>query len=432
MDNTKLIESLLEFLGTSPTPFHAVKNMATELDNAGFQRLSEGDRWKLDNNERYYVIRGGSSIIAFSPAGCNPSEMGIRMVGAHTDSPCLKIKPQPEIIRNGYFQLGVEVYGGALLNPWFDRDLSMAGRVTYMDRSDQIHDTLLDYRDPIAVIPNLAIHLDRDANKNRSVNPQKHLPAILLRHDNDEKPELRSMLLGQINSSEPDADPGEVLDFDLYLYDTQPPRVIGLNHDFVASARLDNLLSCYIGLQSLIDGAGSLPCALVCNDHEEVGSQSAVGAQGPFLHSVLARWCGSPENYQRAINRSMLISADNAHGIHPNYADRHDRNHGPLLNSGPVIKINSNQRYATNSVTSAFYRKLCRQNDIPVQVFVSRTDLACGTTIGPLTAGEVGVQTVDVGIPQFGMHSVRETCGTTDVDYLYRSLIAFYNSAQLI
>ena len=432
MKNTKLIASLLDFLGASPTPFHVVKNMAAELDKAGFQQLSEGDRWQLDENNRYYVIRGGSSIIAFSSAGCKPSEAGIRMVGAHTDSPCLKIKPQPEIINNGYFQLGVEVYGGALLNPWFDRDLSMAGRVTYLDRSDQIRNTLLDYREPIAVIPNLAIHLDRDANKNRTVNPQKHLPAILFRHDKGDKPDLRSMLLEQIKSSEADADPEVVLDFDLCLYDSQPPRVIGLNHEFVASARLDNLLSCYIGLQSLIDCTGSLPSVLVCNDHEEVGSQSTTGAQGPFLHSVLERWCGPPENFQRAINRSILISADNAHGIHPNHADRHDQNHGPLLNSGPVIKINSNQRYATNAVTSAFYRKLCRENDIPVQVFVSRTDLACGTTIGPLTAAEVGVQTLDVGIPQFGMHSVRETCGTEDIDYLYRSLIAFYGSERLI
>jgi aspartyl aminopeptidase len=431
MKNTQLIASLLDFLGASPTPFHAVKNMAAELNKAGFRQLAEGDRWKLDEKNRYYVIRGGSSIIAFSSAGCKPSEVGIHMVGAHTDSPCLKIKPQPEIVNNGYFQLGVEVYGGALLNPWFDRDLSMAGQVTYLDRTDQIHDTLLDYREPIAVIPNLAIHLDRDANKNRTVNPQKHLPAILFRHDKDEKPDLRSMLLEQIKAYEPDTDPKAVLDFDLCLYDSQPPRVIGLNHEFVASARLDNLLSCYIGLQSLIGCAGTLPSALVCNDHEEVGSQSATGAQGPFLHSVLERWCGSPENYQRAINRSMLISADNAHGIHPNYADRHDQNHGPLLNGGPVIKINSNQRYATNAVTSAFYRKLCRENDIPVQVFVSRTDLACGTTIGPLTAGQVGIQTLDVGIPQFGMHSVRETCGTQDIDYLYRSLIAFYGSDRL-
>ena len=432
MKNTKLISTLLDFLGASPTPFHAVKNMSADLDKAGFRQLSEGDRWQLDENDRYYVIRGGSSIIAFSSAGCKPSEAGIRMVGAHTDSPCLKIKPQPEIINNGYFQLGVEVYGGALLNPWFDRDLSMAGRVTYLDRSDQIRNTLLDYREPIAVIPNLAIHLDRDANKNRTVNPQKHLPAILFRHDKGDKPDLRSMLLEQIKSSEADADPEVVLDFDLCLYDSQPPRVIGLNHEFVASARLDNLLSCYIGLQSLIDCTGSLPSVLVCNDHEEVGSQSATGAQGPFLHSVLERWCGPPENFQRAINRSMLISADNAHGILPNHADRHDQNHGPLLNSGPVIKINSNQRYATNAVTSAFYRKLCRENDIPVQVFVSRTDLACGTTIGPLTAAEGGVQTLDVGIPQFGMHSVRETCGTEDIDYLYRSLIAFYGSERLI
>ena len=170
----------------------------------------------------------------------------------------------------------------------------------------------------------------------------------------------------------------------------------------------------------------------MCNDHEEVGSQSAIGAQGPFLRSVLERWCDSNENYQRAINRSILISADNSHGIHPNYADKHDQNHSPLLNNGPVIKINHNQRYATNSVTSAIYRQLCDEHDIPLQVFVSRTDLACGSTIGPLTASEVGVQTLDVGIPQFAMHSVRELCGVHDVDYLYRSLLGFYGSEILL
>jgi len=432
MKNNNLIASLLHFLEASPTPFHAVKNMATELSKAGFQELAEKDRWQLNKNERYYAIRGGSSLIAFSPAGQDPSETGLRMVGAHTDSPCLKIKPRPEIHSNGYFQLGVEVYGGALLNPWFDRDLSIAGRVTYIDQADEIRDTLVDYREPIAVIPNLAIHLDRDANKNRTVNPQQHLPAILYRHDNDKIPEFRSMLLSQIKAGKEDDNARSVLDFDLCLYDAQPPRITGLNQEFLASARLDNLLSCYIGLRSMIDSGCPLPSALVCNDHEEVGSQSAIGAQGPLLRSVLERWCGSSENYLRAIDQSMLISADNAHAIHPNYADRHDQNHGPLLNSGPVIKFNSNQRYATNATTSAVYRRLCQDNDIPVQVFVSRTDLACGTTIGPLTAGEVGVQTLDVGIPQFGMHSVRETCGTDDVDYLYRSLIAFFRSDRLI
>ncbi len=432
MKNPNLAASLLDFLEASPTPFHAVANMASELEDAGFRKLSERESWKPKADERRYVTRGGSSIVAFSNSGPDPAEAGIRMVGAHTDSPCLKVKPRPELSKNGYFQLGVEVYGSALLNPWFDRDLSIAGNVTYMDSSRQIGNTLVDFGEAVAFIPSLAIHLDGDANKNRTVNPQNHLPAILFCCDEDEKPDLRDMLLTRIRPGVTAAKPETVLDFDLCLYDTQPPRLVGMKNEFVASARLDNLLSCFIGMRSLIDGAGQQPSMLVCNDHEEVGSQSAIGAQGPFLRSVLERWCGSRERYQQTITRSMLISADNSHGIHPNYADRHDENHGPLLNRGPVIKINYNQRYATNSLTSAIYRKLCQENDIPLQVFISRTDLACGSTIGPLTAGEVGVQTLDVGIPQFGMHSVRETCGVDDVDYLYRSLTAFYRSEQLV
>lgn len=424
MKNGDLVGTLLDFLDRSPTPFHATRNMAAELDRAGFEELNEADGWSLQKEKRYYTTRGGSSIVAFRTGNDSPASLGIRLVGAHTDSPCLKIKPQPELVNKGYFQLGVEVYGGALLNPWFDRDLSIAGRVTYLNTSGQIQSDLIDLREPVAVIPSLAIHLDREANKNRTVNPQLHLPPVLLCHAGEEAPQLRDLLLTRLRQSSADCE--SVLDFDLCLYDSQPARVVGFNREFIASARLDNLISCYLGLRAMVDSSSNLPAVLICNDHEEVGSQSATGAQGTFLQSVLQRWCGSPADFQQAISRSMLISADNSHGIHPNFSDKHDNNHGPVLNAGPVIKVNHNQRYATNSITSAVYRHLCAENDIPVQTFVSRTDLACGTTIGPLTAGEIGVQTLDVGIPQFAMHSVRELCGSKDADYLYRSLIGFY------
>lgn len=428
--NNNLIASLLDFLDRSPTPFHAVKNMAEILDRGGFQQLTETESWSLEQDRRYYVIRGGSSVIAFATSALQPADVGIRMTGAHTDSPCLKVKPQPEISGKGYLQLGVEVYGGALLNPWFDRDLSLAGRVTFLDTHNEIRQALIDYREPIAFVPSLAIHLDREANKNRSVNPQLHLPPVLCSWEDETPADFRDLLLEKVRENEPDC--SAILDFDLSLYDSQAPQVVGLRHEFVASARLDNLVSCYTGLRALIDSATSMPALLVCNDHEEVGSQSAIGAQGPFLESVLQRWCGNGEEYQRAIGRCMLVSADNAHGIHPNYSDKHDQNHGPLLNKGPVIKINNNQRYATNSVTSGVYRRLCQESEIPLQTFVCRTDLACGTTIGPLTAGEVGVQTLDLGIPQFGMHSTRELCGVDDVDYLHRSLQAFYSLRSLL
>jgi aspartyl aminopeptidase len=211
-----------------------------------------------------------------------------------------------------------------------------------------------------------------------------------------------------------------VLDYELSFYDCQAPALVGLQEDFISSARLDNLLSCYVLLQSILDARPGQPSVIVLNDHEEVGSMSAEGAQGPFLISVLERLCSTQENLRRALSGSLLISADNAHGVHPNYADKHDANHGPILNKGPVIKINSNQRYATNSETGAFFRHVCEREKVPYQTFVVRSDMACGSTIGPITASSLGIKTVDVGVPQFAMHSIRELAGSQDAFALYR------------
>lgn len=426
MNQTSFNENLLAFLQASPTPFHAVENMASALDTAGFTRLLEGDTWQLQPGGKYYVTRNGSSIIGFVYGTADLPATGIRMAGAHTDSPCLKVKPHPELNRQGYFQLGVEVYGGVLLNPWYDRDLSLAGRITYRNQQRQLCNTLLDFKRPIAVIPSLAIHLDREANKNRSVNPQKDIPPVLMQSDKDNNPDFRTLLLRELQTQRPDLNAEQVLDYELSFYDVQPPAVVGLQGDFIASARLDNLLSCYVELQALIDAGTQTSALLVCNDHEEVGSASACGAQGPMLKGLLERWLPDVELRNRTIDNSMMISADNAHGVHPNYSDRHDGNHGPVLNRGPVIKVNANQRYASNSETSAVFRHLCEGCDVPVQAFVTRTDLGCGSTIGPITASEVGVKTLDVGVPTFAMHSIRELGGTQDAYYLYRVLKEFY------
>lgn len=428
MTTDAFVDDFLDFLGASPTPFHAVANMAARLDAAGFIRLREQEDWRLENNQRYYVIRNGSSIVAFSNTG-DPGQ-GIRMVGAHTDSPCLKIKPQPERVKKGYFQALAETYGGVLLNPWFDRDLSIAGRVTLQTADQSLVHRLVDFQRPVAVIPSLAIHLDREANSNRSINAQNHTIPILFRSD-DEQPAFRTVLADHLARQHPDYADAEILGFELSLYDSQPPARVGLNGEFISGARLDNLASCYIGLRAAIDHAHELPALLVCTDHEEVGSQSAAGADGPFLRDVINRWLGNRTSMTVAMDRSLLISADNAHGLHPNYIDRHDENHDPLLNSGPVIKVNHNQRYATNSETAGIFRALCRRAEVPVQSFVSRSDMACGTTIGPITAGEVGVKTLDVGIPQFAMHSIRETCGARDPEYLYRVLRTFFDTRRL-
>lgn len=420
--------ALCEFLARAVTPFHAVQAMASLLAGAGFRALNESGNWDLQPGGKYYLTRNGSSLIAFVHGADAGPELGMRMVGAHTDSPCLMVKPQPEKVRQGYFQLGVEVYGGVLLNPWFDRDLSLAGRVSYADGNGAMQTALVNFQRPIAFIPSLAIHLDREVNQQRSVNPQTDILPVLTQLPAGDSIDFRQLLAEQLAAEHSGIAVDKVLDYELSFYDTQVASLVGLHGEFIASARLDNLLSCFTGLQALLAADGSQSSLLVCNDHEEVGSLSAAGAQGPFLRSVLRRLAGGDDTvYAGLTDRSMMISADNAHGIHPNFADKHDDNHGPKLNAGPVIKINANQRYATNSETAGLYRLLAEAEEVPVQAFVVRTDMACGSTIGPITAGGTGIRTLDIGVPTFGMHSIRELGGSRDAWDLSRVLRRFYD-----
>jgi aspartyl aminopeptidase len=428
MEHAEFNKDLLKFLNTSPTPWHAVATMKQRLDAAGFQELDEREDWSLAQKQGYYVIRNGSSIVAFRTGNKDVTTSGIRMVGAHTDSPCLKVKPNPELRRKGFFQLGVEVYGGVLLNPWFDRDLSLAGRVTVLDEEGKVRDTLVDFRKPVAFIPSLAIHLDREANTSRTVNAQTDLPPVLMQVPENDTTSFVDLLSRQI-AAESGLSVRKVLGYELSFYDAREASFVGLRDEFIASARLDNLLSCHIGLQALLKASGDEAALLVCNDHEEVGSMSAEGAQGPFLTAVLDRWAGAGK--ARAIARSMMVSADNAHGVHPNYLDKHDENHGPILNQGPVIKVNHNQRYATNSRSAAVYRHISDELGLPHQTFVVRSDMGCGSTIGPLTAGNLGVTTLDIGVPQFGMHSIRELIGTEDGFTLFQVLAEFMQREQV-
>lgn len=428
MEESSFIEGLLDFIKNSPTPFHAVDHINETLHTTGFERLYESEPWELRAGGSYYVIRNDSSLIAFTMGAAPTTDTGIRMVGAHTDSPCLKVKPQPEILKGSYLQLGVELYGSVLLHPWFDRDLSLAGRVSYLTSDSTIKHALIDFGYALATIPSLAIHLDREVNQNRSIDPQKHLPPVIMHVTDGETKTFREMLFDYMVGQDPESKIVDVLDYELSFYDTQPPAIIGMNHDFIAGARLDNLLSCYVGLMSFLEAGEDVSCLLICNDHEEVGSQSAAGAHGTFLRSVLERIAGNNQDFARIVDRSIFVSADNAHGMHPNYADKHDSLHGPILNEGPVIKVNANQRYATNSETSAMFRHLCRQAEVPVQNFVMRNDLQCGSTIGPITASQIGVKTVDVGVPTFAMHSIRELAGRYDAYYLYKVLRKFYNN----
>jgi len=425
-------QSLLKFLHASPTPFHATKSMADTLLAAGYIELFEDQAWSIEENSGYIIRRNDSSIIAIWIAD---KTQALRLVGAHTDSPCLKVKPNADISGKGYYQVGVEVYGGALLAPWFDRDLSLAGRV-HARIDGKIKSVMVNFERAIATVPSLAIHLDREANKGRTINPQTQLPPVLSIAGAKDK-DLNSILMAEVARQLNKTKPGSaekiesILDYELFFYDTQSPAMIGLEGEFIASARLDNLLSCFVGLQSLLESGPGQNKLLICTDHEEVGSASACGAQGPFLQQVMERIWPSNEDRNRIIAGSMMISADNAHGIHPNFSDRHDQNHGPILNQGPVIKINANQRYATNSFTSAVFKQLCDDTGVKYQTFVTRTDMGCGSTIGPITASEVGIETIDIGVPTFGMHSIRELAGSEDAFELTKVLKYFFEKPYL-
>ena len=431
MSQDDLIERLLDFLRRSPTPWHAAASMAARLEAAGFRRLDEREPWRLSPGERVYVTRNDSSIIALQlPEG----ELdALRMIGAHTDSPGLRLKPSAAQTSAGWLQLGVETYGGVLLAPWYDRDLGLAGRIHVRHPDGRLEGLLLSVERPVAIIPSLAIHLDRDVNQGRPINAQTQMAPVFLQ--GGENADLERLLKGWV-AEQHGLTEVELLDFELALHDMQPPARIGVAGELIASARLDNLLSCFVGLEALLASDGRQGVVLAASDHEEVGSASACGAQGPFLGDVLRRVSeqlggGGEGGFIRLIQASRMISCDNAHALHPNFTDKHDAAHGPALNGGPVIKVNANQRYATNSATAAMFRDLCREAEVPVQTFVTRADMGCGSTIGPITATELGVPTLDVGAPQWAMHSIRETAGARDVEYLTRVLTAFCNRSEL-
>lgn len=430
MPSTKVNE-LLTFLQRSPTPFHAVANLSALFNEHGFVRLDEKSDWQLAPAGKYFLVRSDASIVAFILGRESCVEQGIRLVGAHSDSPCLKVKPTPEILKNNYFQLGVEVYGGVLLNPWFDRDLSLAGKITALDDKGTLVSVLIDFKKPIATIPSLAIHLDRDANNNKTVNPQREMNAILWQ--STEKTSFKARLLKQAALEHPELHLTDILDFNLSFYDTQSPAVIGMDDEFIASARLDNLLSTYVGAQALLNADDTCTSVFICNDHEEIGSRSESGAQGTLLNDVIARLVPDAIDQQKCMRCSLMLSVDNAHGIHPNYADKHDEGHGPELNAGPVIKFNADQSYATNSETAAVLRVLAADTSsvIPLQNFVMRADLRCGSTIGPITSANSGIKTVDLGVATFAMHSIRELGGVKDVDMLHNLLVRFYTCKRL-
>lgn len=422
-------QELIRFLEHSPTAFHATACAARMLGACGFRRLDEKEDWGGLGPGSYLVIRNDSSLIAFTLPRGTAACQALRMAGAHTDSPALRVKPKAVYSSGGYVQLGVEMYGGALLAPWFDRDCSLAGRVVWQDDSGLLRSGLLDFRRPLVVIPSLAIHLDPEANRQRSINPQTDMAPILAL---GEVPDFGALLLEELaRQYGKETVRGEVLDFDLFLYDLQPPSRLGLREEFLCSARLDNLLSCHALVQALRQAKDAQDAMIVLNDHEEVGSTSAVGARGTFLQDVLARLF-TPEHKRCVLAQSLLVSVDNAHALHPNFSTKYESEHNVRMHGGPVIKTNANQRYATSAVSAAQFMRLCRKAQVPCQRFVMRNDLACGTTIGPLTAAALGIATVDVGIPQLAMHSVRESVAWQDGFFLLQVLTTFFTAADAV
>jgi len=393
----------------APTPYHAAHQARAALEAAGFAPYSSGS----GPVGRWYHLDGGA-LIAWVVADHHGPASPLRIIGAHTDSPNLRIKPQPDRMGPvGFRQLGVEVYGGVLLNSWLDRDLGLAGRAV-VEAADGLHEVLFRDDRPILRIPQLAIHLDGDIrSKGLALNAQQHLSPIWGLGDGGSFAEYLGERIG--------TDPGAILAYDVMAHDLTPAAIGGLDGEFLLTGRIDNLLSCFLAVRALVtaaDAPGPAIPMISLFDHEEVGSVSTTGAASPMLRLQIERVQASlgatVDDAAHARGASLVVSADGAHATHPNYADRHEPDHQIALNGGPVLKINSNQRYATDARSGAAFVAACREAEVPMQRFVNRTDLACGSTIGPATAGELGVAVLDAGCPQLAMHSARETAGSHD------------------
>ncbi|MBE0583589.1 MAG: M18 family aminopeptidase [Desulfofustis sp.] len=430
MENSSAVTSLFSFIENSPTPFHAVSCLRQRLLEAGFRELQEGAPWAADGFSKGFVVRGGS-LIAFS---LHPDALltnGLRIIGAHTDSPALQIKPKLNRQRATYLTAGVEAYGGALLRSWFDRDLSLAGRACYRTADGNGDMVLVDFKRPVVCIPSLALHLNRKVNEGQEINVHHDLCPIIGLSTDHAPATLQELLLDRIKDTRPDLSVVEVLGFDLFCYDLGKPSLTGLDREFIAAPRLDNLLSCYVGVEALCQHQGPTNCLLVCLNHEEIGSTSHSGAVGSFSGTVIDRLIPTAQERAVCLHHSLLLSLDNAHATHPNFRDKSDDNHEILLNRGPVIKINAGQRYSSTARSAALFRIIAEEANLLTQDFVMRSDMACGSTIGPLAAARIGVDAVDVGAPTWGMHAIREVTGAEDPGLLLRAACHFFDRPSL-
>ncbi|MFD8702138.1 M18 family aminopeptidase [Kitasatospora sp. NPDC059648] len=419
-------DDLIAFLGTSPSPYHAVASAAQRLEKAGFRQVAETDAWDRSVGGRY-LIRGGALIAWYLPEGAGP-ETPFRIVGTHTDSPNLRVKPVPDTGSAGWRQVAVEIYGGVPLNTWLDRDLGLSGRLALKDGSAR----LVQLDEPLLRVPQLAIHLDRQVNDGMKLDRQRHLTPIWGLGPVDEGSLIAHVAERAGLAAE------DVAGWDLMTHDVQPASYLGRDRELLAGPRLDNLLSVHAATAALAavavavaEGEVVLPYipVLAAFDHEETGSESDTGAQSPLLGNVLDRTIhargGSPEDRVRALAGTVCLSSDMGHAVHPNYSERHEPGHHPLPNDGPILKVNVNNRYATDGVGRAVFAAACEKAGVPWQTFVSNNAMPCGTTIGPITAARLGIKTVDCGIAALSMHSARELCGAEDPYLLASAIKAF-------
>jgi len=419
---------LLEFIDASPSPWHAVETCAARLQAAGFSRLEETERWTLAAGSRHFVVRGGSSIIAFIVGSRPAADTGLRLIGAHTDSPGLRLKPKPAEDAAGMIRLGVEVYGGPLLATFADRDLALAGRVN-VRTADGYASRLVRFDEPLLRLPNLAIHMNREVNENGlKFNKQTELPLLLGVAAEDTTAETR---FRQPIAEALGVDAGDLLTWELNAYDTQKGTFWGVDREFIADSQLDNLASCHAALSALLaTETPAATCLCAFFDHEEVGSESATGAGGSFVADLIARLGAGAgldaEDQRRMLAKSFFISADMAHAWHPNFPAAYEPCHHAVVNAGPVIKSNANQRYSTSADTAARFMALCAKAGVPCQQYAHRTDLGCGSTIGPIVASRLGIASVDVGSPMWAMHSIRESAGVLDHSYMIAALSAAF------
>lgn len=418
MNSDNTVTDLLLFLDKSPTAAWAVFGIASKLEKNGFRRLHEKDIWNLSKNEKFYIVRSSSAIIAGVTGSQSCGKAGCRIVGAHTDSPGFRVKPEGQRSKDGMLTLGVEVYGSPILATWFDRDLSIAGTLIFQ-KDNLLERRLFKLRKPVCRIASPAIHLERNVNKDGfKVNPEENTP-LLLSTSGSGFQELLALACESAALREED-----VSGWSMEVWDPQPAVTGGIDDDFIFSGRLDDLTMCHAAVEAILRTEETPHTRLITLfNSEEVGSKTLNGADSSFLNSVIERLSGSREEYFRCLSNSMQVSADGAHGVHPNYPGKHNSECRPVLNGGPVIKINAGEKYSSSDLSAAYFSLCAKAADVNVQYFVSRNDMICGTTIGPLTSTRTGIKSVDVGNAMLSMHSVREMAGTSDQEDMIKVFV---------